>query len=225
MQTCPHSLWLQVSLLSSEPQAHSPYSQKYVITWLKCEWLKFHINQSQIPFLIVLTNCLLLRLKTSRSYYFPPSSISNYSAGLENSHSCYFLSFLIPLPLSEIEFQIITLWDFFHSLLTRAHMLSHFSCVWLFATLWTIATKAPLFMGLSRQEYWSELPCSSPRDLPNPGIELVSLNVSCIGKQIFFTTSTTWEAHLLTQFPLIQTGIPRPSFDPIFFGPEIFRGT
>ena len=25
--------------------------------------------------------------------------------------------------------------------------------------------------GLSRQEYWSELPCSPPGDLPNPGIE------------------------------------------------------
>ena len=26
-------------------------------------------------------------------------------------------------------------------------------------------------MGFSRQEYWSELPSPSPRDLPNPGIE------------------------------------------------------
>ena len=83
--------------------------------------------------------------------------------------------------------------------------------------LWTITHKTLLSTGLSRQEYWSELPCSSRRDLPNPGIELVSLNVSCIGKQIFFTTSTPWEARLLAQSPLIQTGIPRPSFDPIFF--------
>ena len=26
-------------------------------------------------------------------------------------------------------------------------------------------------MGLSRQEYWTELPCAPPGDLPNPGIE------------------------------------------------------
>ena len=26
-------------------------------------------------------------------------------------------------------------------------------------------------MGLSRQEYWSELPFPSPGDLPNPGFE------------------------------------------------------
>ena len=28
-----------------------------------------------------------------------------------------------------------------------------------------------LSMGFSRQEYWSRLPCPSPGDLPNPGIE------------------------------------------------------
>ena len=29
----------------------------------------------------------------------------------------------------------------------------------------------PLHWGLSRQEYWSGLPCPPPGDLPNPGIE------------------------------------------------------
>ena len=46
------------------------------------------------------------------------------------------------------------------------------SCVlWLFATPWTVAYQASLFMGFSRQEYWSGLPFPSPGDLPNPGIE------------------------------------------------------
>ena len=39
------------------------------------------------------------------------------------------------------------------------------------ATPWTVAHQAPLSMGLSRQEYWSGLPFSSPGDLPNPQIE------------------------------------------------------
>ena len=39
------------------------------------------------------------------------------------------------------------------------------------ATPWTIARQALLPMGFSRQEYWSGLPCPSPGDLPNPGIE------------------------------------------------------
>ena len=51
------------------------------------------------------------------------------------------------------------------------------SCVWLFATPWTVAHWAPLSMGFSRQEHWSGLPClpsgepSQPRD---------QIQVSCI---------------------------------------------
>ena len=49
-------------------------------------------------------------------------------------------------------------------------VLSRFSHFRLFATLWTVARQAQLFMGSSRQEYWSELPCSPPGNLPDPGI-------------------------------------------------------
>ena len=45
------------------------------------------------------------------------------------------------------------------------------SRVRLFATPWTVAYQAPLSMGFSRQECWSELPFPSPGDLPEPGIE------------------------------------------------------
>ena len=38
-------------------------------------------------------------------------------------------------------------------------------------TPWTVAHQAPLYMGFSRQEYWSGLPFPSPRDLSNPGIK------------------------------------------------------
>ena len=41
-------------------------------------------------------------------------------------------------------------------------------------TLWTVARQAPLSMGFSRQEYWSELPCPPPEDLPDPGIKPAS---------------------------------------------------
>ena len=37
-----------------------------------------------------------------------------------------------------------------------------------FATPWTVACKAPLFMGFPRQEYWSGLPFSTTRDLSSP---------------------------------------------------------
>ena len=50
-------------------------------------------------------------------------------------------------------------------------MLSCFSHVRFFTTLWSIAHQAPLSMGFSRQEYWSRLPFPFLGDLPNPGVE------------------------------------------------------
>ena len=46
---------------------------------------------------------------------------------------------------------------------------------WLWAIPWNRARQAPLFMGFSRQEWWSRLPCSPPWDLPDPGVKPVSL--------------------------------------------------
>ena len=65
---------------------------------------------------------------------------------------------------------------------TYVHMcvVSHFSCVQLFATLWTVTPQSPLSMGFSRQEYWSGLPCpqcTPPRNLPHPGTEPMSLSL------------------------------------------------
>ena len=50
-------------------------------------------------------------------------------------------------------------------------VLSRFSHVQLFETLWTIAYQAPLSVGFSRQESWSGVPCPPPGNLLNPGIE------------------------------------------------------
>ena len=49
-------------------------------------------------------------------------------------------------------------------------VLSRFSRVRLFVTLWTVAHKPPLSVGFSQQEYWSGLPCPPPGGLPNPGM-------------------------------------------------------
>ena len=72
-------------------------------------------------------------------------------------------------------------------------MLSRFSHVRLFATLWTISHQAPLSMGFPRQEYWSGLPCPPPGDLSDPGIEPASLMSSTLAGG-FFTSSATQEA-------------------------------
>ena len=102
-------------------------------------------------------------------------------------------------------------------------MLSHFSHVQLCATPWTIARQAPLSMKFSRQEYWSGLPCPSPGDLPNPGIEPMSLTSTVLAGR-FFTTSATWEvpnANFLAKWPFSWNSTSRILFAQIY--PKKFR--
>ena len=56
-----------------------------------------------------------------------------------------------------------------------------------FATPWTVACQAPLFMGFPRQEYWSGLPFPSPGDLPDPGIEPMSPASPAVAGRCFIT--------------------------------------
>ena len=82
-----------------------------------------------------------------------------------------------------------------HNLVTghpRECMLSCFHHVQLFATPWIIAHQAPLFLGFSRQEYWSGLPCPPPGDLPDPGVKPTSVMSLALASG-FFTTSANWE--------------------------------
>ena len=53
-----------------------------------------------------------------------------------------------------------------HDSFVIVQQLSH---VQLFATPWTVARQAPLFMGFFMQKYWSGLLFPSPGDLPGPG--------------------------------------------------------
>ena len=78
-------------------------------------------------------------------------------------------------------------------LYTTMCVLSLFSCVQLFVTLWTTAYQAPMSMGFSREECWSGLLCPPPGDLPDPGIEPTSRTSPALAGGCF-TTDTTWEA-------------------------------
>ena len=91
--------------------------------------------------------------------------------------------------LSEVQNGTATLENSrFFSLRYIYFVLSPFSHVQFFVTLWNVDCHAPLSMGFSKQEYWSELPCPPPGDLPGPGIEPTSL-VSLAQAGGFFTTA------------------------------------
>ena len=76
-----------------------------------------------------------------------------------------------------------------------ACLLSRFSHVQLFVTLWTIACQAPVH-GILRQEYWSGLPFPLPGDLPTLGTEPES-PVSPALAGGFFIADSTWEAPIV----------------------------
>ena len=70
-------------------------------------------------------------------------------------------------------------------------MLNPFSHVQRFATLWKVASHAPLSMGFSRQESWRGLPCPPPGDLPNPGLEPASL---ALASRFFITEKPKYKS-------------------------------
>ena len=77
-------------------------------------------------------------------------------------------------------------------------MLNRFSDVWLYY-LWTVARQAPMSVGLSRQEYWSESLFPPPGDLPNPGIKPGS---SALVGGFFLDTPCKWNHNM---WPMIVT--------------------
>ena len=98
------------------------------------------------------------------------------------------------------------------NIFTTACVLSR---VWLFSTPWTVACQAPLSMGFSRQEHWSELPFTIPgisintrwenacrcvlrlSQRPNSGEPLEFLFVF-IGSSLDPSRSTLWQDSLLS---------------------------
>ena len=84
-------------------------------------------------------------------------------------------------------------------------VLSPFSRVRLFATMWTVVHQAPLSLEFSRLDYRSGLPFPSAGNVPNPGIEPCLLY--CRRTLYCWATRSpnTWRPHL---------------FGPHFFSPK-----
>ena len=80
-------------------------------------------------------------------------------------------------------------------------MLSHFSHVWLFATLWTVACLA-LSMGFSRQEYWTGLPCPPLEIFPTQGSNPSLISFALASR--FFTWEAPTYIHKSTQMLIYE---------------------
>ena len=113
-----------------------------------------------------------------------------------------------------VEFSV--LYNRFLLVLYFIHVLNCFSYVELAAIPWAIAHQVRLSMGFSRQKYWywSGLPFPSPGDLPDPGIEPMSLFSPVLACE-FFTSSATREAGALyTVVYICESQSSNPSHSP-----------
>ena len=120
---------------------------------------------------------------------------------VNNSVSAFSVS-----PVYFIEVQLI--YNIVLTSTVHAHVLSHLSCVWLFATLGTVAHQAPLSMGFSRQEYWVAMPSS--RGSSNPGLPHCRQSLYCWA---------TREAQFLLYGTVIQLYIYLSHSFPLWFIP------
>ena len=80
----------------------------------------------------------------------------------------------------------------------HAYLLSR---VWLFVTTWTVVCQAPLSMGLSRQEYWSELPCLLQGIFPTQGLSPGLLHC----RQILYCVSHRGSLYMTTGKTIVLT--------------------
>ena len=104
-------------------------------------------------------------------------------------------------------------------------MLSRFSHVRPFVTLWTMAHQAPLSVGFPRQEYWSGLPFPFPGDPLDPRIEPTSLmSPALTGRFFFFLPLVPPGKPIYTHFSLNIQPSPRTWLTPkrlILFGDHV----
>ena len=85
-------------------------------------------------------------------------------------------------------------------------VLSCFSHVRLFATLWTVACQAPLSMEFSKHKYWSRLPRPPPPgDPPDPGLKLTSFRTSALAGKFFITSATGVWVYLRFTMPIMSS--------------------
>ena len=85
-----------------------------------------------------------------------------------------------------------------------------------FVTLWIVARQAPLSLPFPRQEYWSRLPFPPPGDLPDSGIEPVSLLSPALAARLFIT-KPPWKSWFIVNLYFLPSFL-LPSPPSLLFG-------
>ena len=82
-------------------------------------------------------------------------------------------------------------------LLNALCVLSRFCPVWLYVTLWTVALKASLSMGFSRQDYWNGLPFPPPGVFLTQGLNPAFMHWKWIPDHLSHLGSPPWKVETM----------------------------
>ena len=148
---CPSWLILSILLIALKYQMHlflgcsSPHLSPYTVSQANC--YVDDVNEEKLQCFLEFMQLFNIISKDRRWWRYQ-------NVLLDQTKGLFYLFLSLSMPILFI-FVVVSL-------------LSH---IWLFATPWTVAHQPPLSMGISRQDYWSGLPCPPPGDLPNPGFK------------------------------------------------------
>ena len=178
--------------------------------WLKwscttCLWLKWNVL---VHLFITKTKKLvfhgkvILRLEWCKMWQRVLSSV------VVPQHFLDHLPWVLPGSLSRehTHYGVWVLYLFWCRSLTRymwaRSCVQPLGCVCFFATLWTVDRQAPLSMGFARQEYWRELLCPPPGNLPDPGSNLCLLcwQADSLPMSHLEALPDTWLANIFSHF-------------------------
>ena len=128
----------------------------------------------------------------------PPSRLHLTSCPVLSIWTCFLVFLLLSPSCRSSSLAMLIQW----ARLLQSH--------WHFVSLWTVACKALLSMGFSRQEYWSGLPHPPLEDLPNPGIESTSPVFPACRRVLYLWASG--EAHCFNTLLLFTLYQPSATF-------------
>ena len=87
---------------------------------------------------------------------------------------------------SVYSFQVVIFFPERICVCVRVCVLSHFSYVWLFVTLWIVAHQAPLSMGVLQARILEWVAISFTKESSRAGDQNRAFNISCTGMQVLY---------------------------------------
>ena len=192
--------WTEIPVLYFELKWNSMEIEGQGSQWCRSHFAKSHFCPC-IPKVILLA-LTLSQLPSLADFEFPPSALPSLSL----QHIPFWPGFSSHSSISwSLRCRLTVFWQLFLCFLTQvleAHACAQsLSCIWLFATPWSIQPTRLLCPWHFSGKNLSGLPLPSPENRPNSGIEPASPTYPALAGR-FFTTEPPGKSWILEEFLL-----------------------